>query len=158
MPRHCSVCTHPNRADIDRALVNGSAYRDVAGRFGLSKSAVARHQAEHLPAALVQGAAARDEVRALDVTQQLAAINAASVAILRQAQAARDGDLALKAIDRIAKQVELQSKLIGLLGDGVVVNIVASPEWLTLRGQIVTALVPFPQARLALAAVLDAAQ
>lgn len=47
MPRTCSVCTHKEAAAINRALLNGTSYRDIAGRFGISRSAAARHK-EHL--------------------------------------------------------------------------------------------------------------
>lgn len=54
MPRVCTICTHERRGEIDRALVGGTPYRDVSGRFGTSKSALERHKAEHLPALLAQ--------------------------------------------------------------------------------------------------------
>ena len=48
MPRPCSVCTHPQHAEIDKALIGGESYRDVAGRFGVPKSSLGRHKSEHL--------------------------------------------------------------------------------------------------------------
>lgn len=41
--RRCSICSHPDREDIDSALRGGASLRAVAGRFGASKSALARH-------------------------------------------------------------------------------------------------------------------
>jgi hypothetical protein len=61
MPRTCTVCGPPERHAIEKALVAGGAYRDIAGRYGLTKSAVERQKAEHLPVALVRGEAAREE-------------------------------------------------------------------------------------------------
>lgn len=49
MPQTCSVCKHPERAAIDSALVAGEPLRDIAGRFSLGKSSLARHKLEHLP-------------------------------------------------------------------------------------------------------------
>ena len=49
----CSVCTHPDRESIDHALLVDSV-RAVADQFDLSKSAVQRHRANHLPAAMAQ--------------------------------------------------------------------------------------------------------
>lgn len=156
MTRACSVCAHPERHAIDKALVAGGALRDIAGRYGLTKSAVERHKAAHLPVALVRGEAAREAAHALDVVQQLRTINGAALTVLRDARAAGDGDLALKAIDRILKQIELQAKLLGDLDERPVVNILVAPEWRALRGRIVVALAAHPAARLALAEVLDA--
>jgi len=56
MPRVCTVCDHPERAAIDLALVGGEAFRDIAGRSGLAKSAIGRHRADHLPATLADAA------------------------------------------------------------------------------------------------------
>jgi len=139
---------------INTALVAGGTLRDIARQFGLSKDAVARHQADHLPVALVAAVGAEETRQALDVLQQLKTINAAALTVLRDARAAGDGDLALKAIDRIQRQVELQAKLLGDLDERPVVNILLSPEWQQLRGQLVAALAPFPEARVAVAAVL----
>lgn len=71
MARTCTVCTHPERPAIDRALVEGDAYRDIARQFGVSKDALQRHRAEHLPARLVQAKAAQDVSDAVDVMAEL---------------------------------------------------------------------------------------
>lgn len=156
MSRVCTVCAHADLHAINKALVAGGSLRDIAGQFQLSKSAVERHQAEHLPKLLTQAKAEADVAHALDVVQQLKTINGAALTVLRDARTARDGELALKAIDRILKQIELQAKLLGDLDERPVVNVLVSPEWHALRGRIVVALAPHPAARLALAEVLDA--
>ena len=46
--RRCTACVHPDRAAIDNALADGVSLRTVAGRHGLSASAVHRHQSRHL--------------------------------------------------------------------------------------------------------------
>jgi hypothetical protein len=48
------VCDHPERHNIDEALVTGAPYRSVAKRFELSESAVYRHKTEHLPTQLLK--------------------------------------------------------------------------------------------------------
>jgi len=40
----CSVCRHPERAAIDAALLHGEPSRDIAGRFGFSKSMICKHR------------------------------------------------------------------------------------------------------------------
>ena len=110
MPRLCTVCSHARRADIDAALASGaSANRRIATRFGLSEAAVRRHKDEHLPTSLVEAVGQETVRQAIDVVAQLRAINGASRQILEEARAAKDGELALKAIDRIHRQVELQA-------------------------------------------------
>ena len=154
MSRVCTACAHPERAAIDAALVAGTPNRRIATQHGLSEAAVRRHAAEHLPASLVTAAGEEATRQALDVLQQLKTINAAALTVLRDARTAGDGDLALKAIDRIHRQIELQAKLLGDLDERPVINVLVTPEWQQLRGQIVAALAPFPEARVAVAAVL----
>lgn len=44
MPRVCTLCNHPQRADIDRELLAGTPYRNIAERYGTSVAAIARHK------------------------------------------------------------------------------------------------------------------
>ena len=53
------------------------------------------------------------------------------------------------------KQIELQAKLIGELDDRPQVNLLVAPQWLELRVQILAALQPYPEARLAVAEALS---
>jgi len=46
--QQCSVCSHGERTAIDAELASGAATREIARRFGLSKSAVARHILLHV--------------------------------------------------------------------------------------------------------------
>jgi len=48
MSRPCSICAHTERLEIDRLLLQGTSYRDIAGRFGLSKTAISRHKESHI--------------------------------------------------------------------------------------------------------------
>ncbi len=154
MPRICSVCRHPDRPAIDKALVSGAALRDVAGRYGLSKSAVERHGNEHLPATMLKAQEATDVRHAIDVVQQLKAINSVCLSVLKDARDMRDGDLALKAVDRIQRQIELQAKLIGQLDERPVVNVLVTSEWMQVRAAIIDALAAHPAARVTVAQTL----
>ena len=154
MPRSCTICHHVQRAEIDAALVAGGSYRDIAGQFHMSKTAVARHASEHISTAIAKSQEAREEAHALDVVRQLKAINATTVAILREARAEGDPDTALKAIDRIQRQIELQAKLLGDLEDRPQVNILVAPEWVSVRAALLTALAPYGEARAAIATAL----
>jgi Family of unknown function (DUF5681) len=44
MPRACSICNHEQREEIEKAIVAGMSYRNVAERFGTSATAVFRHK------------------------------------------------------------------------------------------------------------------
>ncbi len=94
---------------------------------------------------------------ALDVIEQLKTINSASLAILEEARNATEPDLALKAVDRIHKQIELQAKLLGELDERSHVNLYLSPEWLELRALIVSAIEPYAAARESVLRALEGA-
>lgn len=158
MPPKCSVCSHEKRTEIDRLLLTGTSLRDIAGQFRLSRSALHRHQNEHLSdqmAAVAERNAEADVRTAIDVRGQLKAINGVALSILKEARASGDGALALQAIDRIQKQIELQARLIDLLKDGATVNVTVSPQWIELRTLIITSLQAHPEARQAVAAALQ---
>jgi hypothetical protein len=156
MTRVCTVCTHPQREAIDRALIAGEPYRDIARRQNISKDAIARHKSDHLPPAMVKAAEVEDVAHALDVVQQLKAINVAALHVLKEARTAGDGALALKAIDRIQRQIELQAKLLGDLDERSTVNILVSPEWVAVQAVLFDALRSFPEARIVASEALAA--
>jgi len=154
MPRTCTVCVHQDREAIERALVAGASAQKVSALFRVSPDAVQRHRAEHLPAAVRQARTDAEERQALDVLMQLKAINGASLHILHEARQKRDPQTALKAIDRIQRQIELQAKILGELDERPTVSLVVSPEWAQVRATLLVALAPYPEARVAVASRL----
>lgn len=178
MGRMCSVCAHEERQEIDKALVTGATHREVSERFRLSPSAVYRHKQGHLAARLKRAyeagetrkavelvqhrveEQAREVGQALDVVQQLRAINSATLQVLQKARESEKHTLSLQAVDRIHRQIELQAKLLGELqdGGGPQVNVLVAPEWRELRVTVLQALGPFPEARAAVAEVLTDAR
>src|SRR5262245_19357362 len=83
MARPCTICEHPQRAEIDHALVRGESYRNAAVRFGISAPALFRHRATHLPELL---AAARE--RAGQHASEEETLGAELLAIQQERQAA----------------------------------------------------------------------
>lgn len=156
MPRVCTVCTHENRAEIDQAIVAGTPLRDIAIQNAVGKDALMRHKSDHLPASLVQAAGAEEVKDALNVLDQLRAINDTTRAILAEARKSKDGELALKAVDRIQRQIELQAKLLGDIDDRPQVNVLVMPEWVAIRAALIAALAPYPEARASVASALVA--
>lgn len=54
MTRACTVCRHPERHSIDKALIAAEdPYRTIADRHGLSHQALIRHKADHVLADLL---------------------------------------------------------------------------------------------------------
>jgi len=157
VPRTCTICTHEQRPEIDAALLNETPLRNMAQRYGTSATALHRHR-HHLPKQLVKAQEQEDVSKAIDVVKQLKAINAATLAILKEARADKNGELALKAVDRIQRQLELQAKLLGELQQEGTVNVTVSPEWLTLRAVLIQTLQPYPDAARAVSRALTAGE
>ena len=157
MPRRCTVCDHPQRHDIDEALVTGAPYRSVARRFELSESSVYRHKTEHLPAHLLKAREVEEVAQADDLLEQLRHLQTHALDILERAEKAGDLRTALAAISQARGNLELLGKLAGELDERPVINLNVSPEWLELRAVIVGALEPHPAAHSAVLRALEGA-
>jgi len=152
MSRHCSVCNHGKRNDIDAAIITREPYRDMAARFSLSPSSVSRHAHIHLPRTLMQAQEADEVIRGDSLLEQVPSLQDRTMHILTEAEDTGDLREALQAIREIRSNMELLAKLIGELNDGV--NINTASEWPVLRSAILIALEPYPEAKAHLAAAL----
>jgi hypothetical protein len=154
VPLPCSICIHPERGEIDRSLARQGGYRKVAQRYGVTPWSLLRHEENHLAAELVKAAEATSIADAINAVEQFKAINAATIGILADARKRGDAELALKAIARVEKQIELQARLLGAISDAPTINILVAPEWLGVRAVLLAALQPYPEARAAVAGAL----
>ena len=146
MPRRCTICGHAERELIDSALVAGTSLRDIAGRHGVSKSALERHKADHLPADLAKAKEAAEATRADDLLSQVQGLQARTLAILETAEDSGEHRTALAAIGEARRNLELLGKLAGELDQRPVVNVLVSAEWVATRAVLLEALSPYPQA------------
>lgn len=71
MAQPCSICNHPDREAIDKALVSGASLRDIAGRFKVSRTALGRHKLAHLPETLKQARALLEVEKGINVALEL---------------------------------------------------------------------------------------
>src|SRR5215212_4881750 len=156
MPRSCTICEHPEREAIDRALVGDASNRSVASLYDVSEASVRRHKSNHLPAKLAKAQEAEEVSRADDLLRQLRALQSKTLTILLRAEGAGDLRTALSAAREARGNVELLAKLSGELDERPVVNLHVSPEWLELRTAIVLALEPHPDARESVVRAIEA--
>lgn len=157
MGRYCSVCEHEYRADIDAALVLGvETQKDIAERYGLGKDAIRRHKNRHLNAALVAMHTAEQAERKASLLERVEVLIDRAELLYNAACEDGKAQQALAVIKELRGCLELLGKATGELASQpqVVVNLMATPEWLTLRGQIFAALAPYPEARAALSGEL----
>ena len=147
MPRVCTICIHPDRPTIDAALVAGEALRNIAQRTGTSATALFRHKADHLPAAVATAQAAEQVAAADDLLAQLQALRNKAMALLLKAEAAGDYRTALAGIREARACIETLLEVEGELDRRPQFNITISAEWVEIRTLILSALQTHPEAR-----------
>jgi len=158
VPRSCSVCTHPKREEIDRALVDGVSSGMLAGRYRtFGERAVRRHRANHIPTTLAKAVEAAEVAEAGSLLEQVEDLQQRALAILEKAEDAGELRTALSAIREARGNLELLARLLGELNDNPVINLTISPEWVELRTLIVGALQPHPDALSDVVAALEEA-
>lgn len=155
MPRPSTIETHPQRADIESALLQGISYRDIAGRYGLSKSAVERYS-DKLTSTLAKAQEAQEVANGDRLLAQVIDLQKQALEILEATKQGKDYRTSLSAIAQARACLELQAKLLGELQENTVVNVLVSPAWITVRTVLLQALEPYPEARVAVARALEA--
>ena len=155
MPRSCTICEHPDRESIDKALVGDASNRSVASLYDVSEAAVRRHKSNHLPAKLVLAQQAEEAAEAGELLDQVQDLQARTLAILEAAEETSQHRTALAAIREARSNLELLAKLLGELDDRPQINVLVSSEWLELRAVIVGALQPHSEARGAVLAAIE---
>jgi hypothetical protein len=141
----CSVCAHPDRDRIDAALLAGASHRVIARQFGAGHDAVQRHAASHLALKTAEANRAVERDILSEVERIIGRIDRA---LDRVEKAGDDRTLFLGLRERRAT-IELLAKLRGELDERAVVNVLALPEWLSVREVLLAALAPYPDARVA---------
>ena len=154
MPRTCTVCTHPERTAIDKALATGTAFPALAAKYRVSEDAIGRHKAAHLPAKLAKAHAAKETALADDLLGQVKQLRNKAISILMLAEQAGDLRTALLGIREARACVELLAEMEGELKRNPIVNILIAPEWIEVRALLMGALADYPEARASVAAVL----
>ncbi|MBF0627846.1 MAG: hypothetical protein HQL91_06460 [Magnetococcales bacterium] len=147
MARPCSVCTHKARNAIDKGLVAGEPFRALERQFGVSRDALRRHKGEHIPAVIAQAQKAVEVARGDSLLEHLETLRKDANTIKKKAEEAKSYGAAIMAIRESVRILELMAKLQGELQEGHTVNVLVTPEWVSLRQTILETLDPFPEAK-----------
>ena len=139
--RQCTICNHPQRVEIDKALVAGVAYRRIAAEYGVSDGSLRRHkknghiaeqiakvarkkeikQAEQITAAVEEKE--RHEVASVDkLLKIIEALLAECLGMIRGA-AAGDENTKLRAVREARETAKLLLEVQGELATNPVINI-----------------------------------
>lgn len=162
MSRVCTVCQHPERETIDKALVGGEPVSTIAARYctidgrPLGRMSVQRHRDEHLSQTLAKSEAVKEEARADDLVEQLKQLRGKAISLLLAAERAGDLRTALAGVREARATIELLLEAEERIDRRPVVNILVSDEWLRVRATIITALDAHPEAKQAVVLALSA--
>jgi transposase-like protein len=153
MGRPCSICAHPNRDDIDAALISGASYSAVSKQFGVGPESVRRHHDAHLSPALAAMEAAEQEAKQATLLDRIEGLITRAETLYNAASDDGKSAQALNVLREMRGLLELYGKASGEIDSRpqVTVNLMASPEWLVVRGVVFAALQNYPDARAAVA-------
>lgn len=150
MPMRCGVCASEHRTEIDSALLRGSSsLRDIAGQYGLTKSAVARHKQSCTPAAVaVVEHQAQEGRRVATLADSWADLHRRARSILATAEKAQDHKTALSAVRELTRLIALAITAADSLKHN---NTAATPieqhaQWPEVIGAVCSALEGHPEA------------
>lgn len=153
--RACTICSHPDREQIDRDLaLERKTQAEVARLVGCHRSSVSRHVKNHLLPTVGREVLGDPDLADLDVVSELKGLYARIKRHLDRAEEA-DNWRAIRAFHAEARQdLEFLARLLGQLQE-TQVNILIMPQWVNVRTALVDALAPYPEARTAAARALQ---
>jgi hypothetical protein len=132
---------------MEDAFIAGQAKRRIASQHGVTERAVRYHMREHLPALLALARDAERAARADTLLDRIEALHSRTMAILEAVEGRDEHGTALAAIREARRNLELVGEVSRELDRTATVHLALNPEWLELRGVIITALEPHPSAR-----------
>jgi len=150
----CKTCRFPDHEKYDAECIKGNLSReDYAKMVGCSSKSISRHLL-HIPQIVANSANAEIVTNADNLLDQIVYYESEARRFKEMAEADGNVNLALKAVDRALKCVEIYAKVRGIINDAPQITIINNPEWVELRTLIITALEPYPDARRAVVNVI----
>jgi len=157
MPRKCTICEHKDRNKIDSAIaVKGASLRSIAVQFRISVSSLKRHMSNgHIAEKIVQAQHVHEVIEADGILSQMQRVKQETWTIHKEAREQKlfvkdretkefteknvpDNELALKALARLERQIEIESKILNVTPEtpqnSVQVNLNISEEVKKLVG------------------------
>ena len=137
----CTICNHPQRVEIDKALIAGVSYRAIARQYGVSREAVGRHKRNGHIAEQIEKAARKKEIKrageiasvveekerreVADADRLLRVVEGLLAECLRMVKGAQVGDegTKLRAVREARETAKLLLEVQGELAANPVINI-----------------------------------
>lgn len=152
MAQLCSICTHPQRAEIDQAIVSGDPNRRIAAQYGVSENAIRRHKKNgHIEQQLVKAEESKEIATADQLLADLVSAKERLEDLGQRAETAGDLKAAIAAVRESVRIIEITAKMLGeLKGDGTTVNVnIIETQFNDFRTAVVGVMCPDCQRRLA---------
>jgi len=136
--------------ELDKAYLDGGiSLQQYADKVGCTKTSVERHVRGHLPDALLKAKDIKDVANGDSLLDELQKARERTFSLLDKAEAAADTRVygsPVAYLKEIREQIKLLAELEGRLASQPQINLLVLPEWLELKGRIVAALRPYPEA------------
>jgi hypothetical protein len=166
----CQVCRHEERARLELLKAGGASLDSLATKFGVSRDAIHRHWRDHVsdemkvgylagPGSLEELAerAAKEGDSVLDYLRLCRTVLTAQLTAMSEAGDGRGAALVAGQLTRTCEAIARVTGELGELARSTTYNILSEhPAWLRIQGALLNALAPFPEARAAVVAALDA--
>jgi predicted DNA-binding protein YlxM (UPF0122 family) len=152
MAQLCSICTHPQRAEIDQAILTGTPLRNIAERYSVSTTALHRHKKNgHIEQQLVKAEEAKEIATADQLLADLVSAKERLESLGQSAETAGDLKAAIAAVRESVRIIEITAKMLGeLKGEGTTVNVnIIETQFNDFRTAVVGVMCPDCQRRLA---------
>ena len=150
MARTCTVCSHPEKEEIDRLLVRGDSIAGIARDFAVSEDALKRHFDNHVPKTLAASPSAKEITDADKLLSEIEEVKNRALRLLDKAENAQDTRVygpPSQYLKEFREYVRLMAELSGKLAAQPQITIINNPQWVELRTLIIAALEPYPEAR-----------
>lgn len=116
--RPCFTCNHPQRANIEAAILSGRSVLGVANDYKLNASSVGRHMDRHCRRDVQSALVARNGVSGLTLLARIQESHNELKAILERAKGTNELTVAVNAIQGGLRALELEGKVTGEISSG----------------------------------------
>lgn len=111
MGQVCTICSHPDRLQIDRDIVNSVPHLRIAKNYGLTDTAVRNHAQNHLTRQMLKSHEIAERANAAVLLDEIDTCMTKAKNILKQAEDNKQPSLQLAALREIRQTIEFLSKL-----------------------------------------------
>ncbi len=117
--RPCLICTHPQREEIEKAILEGATLNEVAARFNIGKSTVHKHRTQCQPQMFADTLERRralpppvaSEAAAMTYLEEMVFLIEKAKRVIYEAEQQKDNKTMLSAIETVGRMMTDLGKL-----------------------------------------------